>query len=84
MWVSVVTAALGIISTLIAYFLNPQRRKDKLRSQLIDVFIRLEKLGRDRDEALQKNDSDTLTVVNATIIKLCQDKADLLQQLRQN
>ena len=83
MWIAI-ASALGIISTLIAYFLNPQRHKDKLRSQLVDVYVDLENKERIRDEALLKNDGDTLTVVTANIIKLRQDKASLLQQLRQN
>jgi hypothetical protein len=80
-WIALASAIAGIISTLLAYFLNPQRHKDNLRRQLIDTYQQLEVWERKRDEALQKNDSDGLTIATDTILRLRKVKADLLQQL---
>ena len=79
--ISGIIALLGIASTLLAYFLNPQRRKDNLRKQLVDAYQALEVLERKCDEALQKNDSDALTICTDNIIRLRKVKTDLLQQL---
>ena len=81
-WIALASAIAGIISTLLAYFLNPQRHKDNLRRQLIDTYQQLEVWERKRDEALQKNDSDTLTLVTQKIIDLRKQKQILLDQLK--
>jgi hypothetical protein len=77
--VAVLTAALGIASTLIAWFFNPRRL---IYSELDKIYLTLEALYGKRDKALQENNSDMLTVVTADIIKLCNRKAILLQRLR--
>jgi type II secretory pathway pseudopilin PulG len=84
MWLTIVTAVLGILSTLLAYFLAPQRKKDKLRQQLVDVYKDLEALERKRDEALQSNDTAMLTIITNNIIKLRNCKANIFQQLGQS
>jgi hypothetical protein len=76
-----ITAALGIIATLCAWFLNPKRR---LYAELEQIYKDLEVLYAKRDKALANNDSDTLTVVTADIIKLCARKTRILQQLGQD
>jgi len=84
MWLTFAAAIAGIISTLLAWCLSPQRKKDNLCKQLVGIYKQLEDLERKRDEALHKNDNDTLTIVTADIIRLRDTKADLLQQLGQN
>ena len=83
-WLTLAVTIAGIVSTLIAYAVNPQRRKDELRRQLVHAYQQIEIEERKRDEALQKNDADALTIVTANIIKLRQIKADIFQQLGQN
>ena len=78
---ALITAGIGLLTTLIAYLVNPQRRKDKVRSQLIRVYQQLDGLERKRDEALHKQDNDALTNIVGDIIRLRKVKADLLQQL---
>jgi hypothetical protein len=73
-----ITAALGIIATLLAWFLNPKRQ---LYAELDSVYKELEGWYVKRDKALADNDSDGLTVATAAIVKLCSRKADLLQRL---
>ena len=75
--ISAIVALLGIASTLIAWNLNPKRR---LYTELDSIFKQLDKLYKERDDALTNSDNDKLTIVNADIIKLCQRKAYLLQQ----
>jgi hypothetical protein len=81
-WIALASAIAGIISTLLAYFLNPQRRKDSLRRQLVDTYQQLEVWERKRDEALQANNSDALTLVTQKIIDLRKQKQILLDQLK--
>lgn len=81
-WITLAVTITGIISTLLAYFTNPQRQKDRIRTQLVDVYQQLESIERQRDEALQKNDSNMLTVVTQQIIDLRKQKQILLDQLR--
>jgi len=75
--ISAIVALLGIASTLIAWNLNPKRR---LYAELDSIFKQLDKLYKERDDALTNHDNDKLTIVNADIIKLCQRKAYILQQ----
>jgi hypothetical protein len=81
-WLALATGIVGIISTLLAWFFAPQRKKDKLRQQLVDIYKDLEIQERKRDEALQSGDSNMLTIVTNNIIKLRNAKACILQQLR--
>jgi hypothetical protein len=80
-WVTLLTAVAGIVSTLLAYFLAPQRRKDKIRQQLVDVYQQLDKFMGEADEAMQNHNNDMLTIATDNIIRLRKVKADLLQQL---
>ena len=75
--ISAIVSLLGIISTLIAWNLNPKR---KLYAELDSIFKQLDQLYKERDEALAKNDSDSLTIITASIVKLCQRKAYIFQQ----
>jgi hypothetical protein len=77
--IALITGALGAISTLLAWFLNPRRR---LYAELDTIYKRLEACYEKRDKALQNGDNDTLTIVFADIVKLCQRKAVLLQRLK--
>ncbi len=77
--ITAITAALGIAATLLAWFLNPKR---VLYSQLDSIFKQLETLYVKRDDALAKNDIDTITVITADIVKLCETKNRLLQRLK--
>lgn len=80
LWNAVI-AFLGIVSTLMAYLLNPQRRKDDYRKKLINIYQQAEALERGRDEALRKNDIDKLSIITNDIIRLRKDKANILQLL---
>lgn len=74
-----ITVALGIISTIVAWRLNPKRR---LYAELDTIYKNLEVSYAKRDKALAENDMDTLSIVTADIIKLCERKNILLQRLR--
>lgn len=76
--ITLVTGVLGILGTLIAWYFNPKRI---FYSQLDTIYKQLEGLYAKRDEALAKNDSDTLTIVTADILRLCTSKAVLLKRL---
>jgi len=78
--IALITAIVGLIATLVAYFINPNTQKNKIRVQLLDLYKQLDDLYRRRDEALQNNNSDELTIVTALIIKLCQTKANIMEQ----
>ena len=73
-----ITAALGIISTLLAWFLNPKRR---LYAELDEIYKELEKIYVRRDKALQSGDSDELTIVTSLIVSLVERKAILIKRL---
>jgi len=81
MFWNAIIAFLGIVSTLIAYLLNPQKRKDDYRQRVIKIYRQLENLERERDEALRKNDIDKLSIVTNDIIRLRKDKTNILQLL---
>ena len=55
--ISGIVALLGIVSTLIAYNLNP---KKVLATKLAEIDKQIKEWGVKRDEALQKNDRDNL------------------------
>jgi hypothetical protein len=57
MWTAIATIA-GLVSTLLAWFLNPARKRQK---DIKEQFELLEKLYQERDEALEKNNSDKLS-----------------------
>jgi len=73
-----ITAVLGIIATLCAWFLNPKRR---LYAELDVIYKELEEWYVKRDTALANNDSDGLSVATAAIVRLCEDKARILERL---
>jgi hypothetical protein len=77
--IALITGMVGIASTILAWFLNPRR---KLYAELDSIYKTLEVCYEKRDKALQNGDNDTLTIVFADIVKLCQRKAVLLQRLR--
>lgn len=75
MWTAIAAIA-GLVTTLVAYFINPGRRKTE---KLNRIFKVLEDLYRRRDVALEKNDTDTLAVILDRIIELRREKDSLLQ-----
>ncbi len=75
-WLPLAIGVIGIISTLLAWFLNPKRR---IQAELDAISKKLEVLYVQRDEALQKNDSDSLTAITSQLVKLYARKAVLLQ-----
>jgi len=77
--IAIITTILGIVSTVLAWTLNPKRR---LYAELDSIYKELEVLYEKRDKALQEHDGDTLTIVTASIIKLRDRKASIFQRLR--
>ncbi len=77
MLTTIIAGVVGIISTILAWSLNPKR---KLYAEIDDIFRQLDSLYEKRDKALADNDSDILTVINAAILKLRDRKAVLLQR----
>ncbi len=75
--IELITAALGIAGTLIAWFLNPKRA---MYAELDSIQRQLEELYVKRDDALSKNNSDVVTVVTADIIRLLNRKTQILQR----
>ncbi len=76
--VELITAIAGIIATLLAWFLNPKRA---MYAELDSIYKQLEVLYAKRDKALADNDSDTLTIITADIVKLFTRKTVLFQRL---
>jgi len=77
--ITLITGVVGIVATLLAWFLNPRRQ---LYADIDKVYKDLEECYAKRDKALATNDSDTLTIVTADIVRLCARKTILLQRLR--
>lgn len=77
MLTTIIAGVVGIVSTILAWVLNPKRR---LYAELDDIYRQLDSLYEKRDKALAENDSDTITVINFAIIKLRERKASLLQR----
>lgn len=76
MWAAI-AAGIGLITTLVAYFINPGRRKTE---ELNKIFNALEDLYRRRDKALEENDTETLANILDRIVELRQRKDYLLRQ----
>jgi hypothetical protein len=76
--IALITGIVGIVATILAWNLNPKR---KIYAELDEIQRQLEAWYEKRDKALVDNDSDTLTVATAAIVKLRSRKADLLQRL---
>ena len=74
--ISGIVALLGIVSTLIAYNLNP---KKVLATKLAEIDKQIKEWGVKRDEALLKGDVDNLTIANYSITELMQNRYKLLQ-----
>ena len=74
MWAAI-AGVVGLITTLVAYFINPGRKRIE---ELNKIFKELDSLYEKRDRALEKNDSDTLSSVTARIIFLRSRKDSLL------
>lgn len=79
MILSIIAGAVGILSTVLAWNLNPKRR---IYAELDEIYHQLDELYKERDYALAHNESDALTVVTAAIVRLCNRKTVLLQRLR--
>lgn len=75
MWTAIATA-LGILSTVAAWYFNPRR---KINSEIDKIFKELDQLYIERDKALEKNDDNILTSVVYRINVLRQRKDRLLQ-----
>lgn len=74
MWTALAAIA-GLATTILAYFINPGRRRTE---ELKKIFRELDQLYVKRDVALEKNDSDTLTFVLMRINVLRFKLKDLL------
>jgi hypothetical protein len=75
---TIIVSVLGIVSTIIAWKLNPRRL---IYAELDHIYKKLDYEYAVRDKALAANNSDLLTIANANIIKLCTRKAVLFQRL---
>lgn len=78
---TIVVGLIGIIGTVVAYKFNP---KNKVYDELDGIYVKLDKLYIERDTALQKNDSNALTIAVSSIKQLSDRKAVLLQRLGKN
>ena len=79
-----ITACIGLASAvigLIMWFLHRQDLKNKMQRELEGIPAEYTIWKERRDEALQKNDSDGLTVASANLERLRARKAYLLQRL---
>lgn len=76
---TIIAGVLGIAGTLIAYFLNP---KQAIYRELDAIYHQLEGLYVKRDQALENNDTNTLTLVTASIVQLSARKNTLFQRLK--
>ena len=77
MVLSIIISVLGILSTVLAWYLNPRRR---LYAEIDSIYRELESLYHERDEALAANDSDGLSLITDSIVKLCERKTILFQR----
>jgi len=75
---TLITAVLGIIGTITAWYFQPKR---KLYSELDQLYNSLEKLYERRDKALMANNSNELTICAKEIFALKIRKAMILKQL---
>lgn len=75
MWTTI-AGIIGLITTILAWFLNPSRKREE---ELNNIYDELDLLYTERDKALEKNDSDSLTVVTARINVLRARKNSLFQ-----
>ena len=74
MWTAIAAIA-GLATTLIAYFINPGRRKTQ---ELNKIFKELDSLYYRRDIALTNNDQESLAVIVDNIIRLKRRKEILM------
>lgn len=74
MWAAI-AAGIGLITTLVAYFINPGRKRTE---ELNKIFKELDDLYEKRDKALETNNTNDLTYVTARIIVLRSRKENLL------
>lgn len=82
MWeiISIASGLIGIIGTVLMYKMNPRQ---KIYDKLDSLSREKVKLERQRDEALQNNNSDLLTAAGNELIKLRNEEGRLLQRLRE-
>jgi hypothetical protein len=71
--------AVGIISTFLAWKLNPRR---VLYAELDSIYKEIESWSKVRDQALSENNSDNLTIAVSSIIRLHNRKNEILQRFR--
>ena len=76
---TIIASVLGIVSTLLAWFMNPRR---KLYAELDAIYKELENCYEKRDKALVDHNNDVLAVVTADIMRLAQRKSTLLRRLQ--
>lgn len=70
---------LGIIATIVAWKLNPQRR---IYDQLDAVYDNIDTLEKTRDDALANNEADRLSVATSGLILLRKKKVELRSRLK--
>lgn len=76
---TLIAGVVGIVSTILAWNLNPKR---KSYAELDDIYKKLDRLYEERDAALVNHDSDTLSRVTADIVRLSARKRCILQRLK--
>lgn len=77
---SILSGLIGIAVTIVAHKLNPRQKIWNMLDQLSREKIKLE---RQRDEALEQNNSDMLTAAGNELLRVRNEEANLLQRLRQ-
>ena len=77
MIITLITAVFGIVSTLLAWFLNPKR---KMYAQIDSIYKELEMLYVKRDEALAANDINAISDIAARIVGLRDEKDRILKR----
>jgi hypothetical protein len=81
---TIIAGLIGVIGTVVAYHYGPQRRVDKINSELGDIVQKRITMERERDNALQKNNVELLTRIADEFIRLRQREEYLLQQRSKN
>lgn len=80
-WISLLVGVVGIISTFLAWKLNPRRA---LYEELDEIYRKLDVAYAQRDEALSKNDSGHLVLAISDITRLFLRKGEILQRIGAN
>ena len=77
-----ISGIVGIVGTVIAYRLSPQRKIDELNAHYVTLVNLEKKLIKERDDALAKNDTDGITNAVSSLEQLHYNQNDILQRLR--